>query len=190
VSPPQGEGEHGEDRRVARVRGEITALSPVDDREARAQATTLRALQQLRHPFDEHADPTHLTSSAVVISDRGVLLHRHKRLGLWLQPGGHIDPDEEPEDAAVREVREETGLVGEHVGLPPVVAHVDVHAGGRGHTHLDLRYVLRAGGDDPRPAPGESQDAAWFAWPDAIAVADPGLRGFLTALASKNLRSE
>jgi hypothetical protein len=63
-----------------------------------------------------------------------------------------------------------------------------VHDGGRGHTHLDLRYVLRASGDDPRPPPGESQDAAWFPWPDAIAVADPGLRGLLTALASGRLR--
>jgi 8-oxo-dGTP pyrophosphatase MutT (NUDIX family) len=170
------------------VRAEVAALTPVDDREAWARATILRALHELRRPFDEHADPTHITSSAVVVSDRGVLLHRHKRLGLWLQPGGHVDPGEEPAAAAVRETREETGIVGEHERLPAAVAHVDVHDGGRGHTHLDLRYVLRASGDDPRPPPGESQDAAWFPWPDAIAVADPGLRGLLTALASGRLR--
>jgi 8-oxo-dGTP pyrophosphatase MutT (NUDIX family) len=192
--PPRGEGERqraggrGIQGRCERVRAEVAALAPVDDREAWARATILQALHELRRPFDEHADPTHITSSAVVVSDRGVLLHRHKRLGLWLQPGGHVDPGEEPAAAAVRETREETGIVGEHERLPAAVAHVDVHDGGRGHTHLDLRYVLRASGDDPRPPPGESQDAAWFPWPDAIAVADPGLRGFLTALASGRLR--
>jgi 8-oxo-dGTP pyrophosphatase MutT (NUDIX family) len=169
--------------RIALVCAQVAALAPIDDREARSQATILRALDELSQPFDEHADPTHVTSSAVVIGDRGVVLHRHKRLGLWLQPGGHIDPGEAPADTARREAREETGLTTEHTHDPPVIAHVDVHAGARGHTHLDLRYVLHAGDGDPHPAPGESPDVAWFAWTDAIAVADPGLRALLIHLA-------
>jgi hypothetical protein len=68
-------------------------------------------------------------------------------------------------------------------GVPPL-AHVDVHPGPRGHTHVDLRYVLDGGDADPSPPVGESQEIAWFAWPDAIAVADPGLRGALAALCS------
>lgn len=172
--------------RLAQARRQVAALDPVDDREARAQATILRALDELPQPFDEHADPTHVTCSAVVISDRGVLLHRHKRLGMWLQPGGHIDPGEALPDAARREVLEETGLAGEHTAAPPVIAHVDVHDGGRGHTHLDVRYVLRTTGDDPQPDPGESQAAAWFDWPDAIAVADAGLHAFLVSLAGNS----
>ncbi len=45
-----------------------------------------------------------------------VLLHRHRKLGTWLPPGGHIEKDELPDDAAVREVGEETGVRVELVG--------------------------------------------------------------------------
>ncbi len=65
--------------------------------------------------------------------------------------------------------------------MPPLV-HVDVHAGGRGHTHLDLRYLLAGGESDPAPPPGESQEIGWFDWDEAIERADDGLRGALRAL--------
>jgi hypothetical protein len=58
---------------------------------------------------------------------------------------------------------------------------VDVHDGGRGHTHLDLRYLLAADGE-PAPAPGESPDVAWFGWDEALALADAGLVAALRAL--------
>ena len=54
----------------------------------------------------------------------------------------------------------------------PQLVHVDVHPGGRGHTHLDLRYLVEAGDSDPQPPEGESQEAAWFDWDAAVARAD------------------
>lgn len=52
------------------------------------------------------------TASAYVIDyeNRSVLLMYNKKLDMWLQPGGHIESNEIPEEAAVREVREETGI--------------------------------------------------------------------------------
>ena len=160
----------------------VGSLTPVDDREARSQAEFLAALDRLERPCDEHADPTHVTASGVVIGTRGVLLHRHKRMGIWLQPGGHIEPGETPEEAVLREVYEETGLTLAHPPDGPRLVHVDVHAAPKGHTHLDLRYLLTAGDADPTPPAHESQDVRWFTWDEAIAAADPGLVGALRSL--------
>jgi len=164
------------------VRREVTARRPVDERERTSIEQLLAALPALAAPFDEHADPVHLTASAIVIGRRGVILHRHKRLAMWLQPGGHIDPGETPWDAARREAWEETGLQVEFGPLGTQLVHVDVHAGPRGHTHLDLRYLLLAGDEEPRPPEGESQDVRWFDWDEAISMSDDGLRGALVAL--------
>ena len=55
----------------------------------------------------------HFTATAFVVRGSATLLHWHKRLQQWMPPGGHVEPDEDPVQAALREVREETGLVAE-----------------------------------------------------------------------------
>lgn len=171
---------------LARLRAAVAARTPLDDREARSIEKFLRALDALSDPLDQRADPTHVTGSAIVIGPRGVLLLKHKRLGIWLQPGGHIDPGETPWDAARREAREETGLAVDFAGpfddgIPELI-HVDVHAGGRGHTHLDTRYLMDGGDADPSPAADESQEVDWFTWERAIETADDGVRTILEHL--------
>lgn len=160
----------------------VTARTPVDDRERISIERFVAELPRLEHPYHEHADPVHVTGSAIVVSDRGVILHLHKSLGLWLQPGGHIDAGEAPAEAARREAEEETGLAVRHPPAGPRLVHVDVHPGPRGHTHLDVRFLLENDGDEPDPPADESQDVRWFEWDEAIAVADPGLRSALEAL--------
>lgn len=167
---------------TARLRAQLTDRVPVDERERVSIVRFLAELERLAAPYDEHADPVHVTGSAIVVGSRGVVLHLHKRLGLWLQPGGHIETGEEPWEAAAREAGEETGLAVRHPETGPALVHVDVHPGPRGHTHLDLRYLLSADDADPNPPPGESQDVRWFSWDDAIELADPGLVGALRAV--------
>ena len=170
------------------VRRALTERDPIDAAEALSIERTLAELDRLAEPFDQGADPVHVTGSAIVTGPRGVVLLKHKRLGLWLQPGGHVDAGETPWEAALREAREETGLdvavadVGD--GIPGLV-HVDVHPGGRGHTHLDLRYRVFGGDADPSPPEGESQEIAWFDWPSAIERAsDDRLKSLLRHLSS------
>lgn len=164
------------------VRAAVGGRRPVDARERESVAAFLAHLARLERPADEHADRVHVTASAIVVTPdrRRVLLHRHKRLGLWLQPGGHIDAGEQPWEAARREAEEETGLESSLVSAELI--HVDVHPGPRGHTHLDLRYLVEAPHTSPVPPPGESPDVEWFPWHKAVAMADGGLEGVLRAL--------
>ena len=170
-----------------RIRADVVARTPVDEREAAAIERFVELFDGLSDPFSQDADLVHVTGSGIVVGSRGVLLLKHRRLGFWLQPGGHIDPGETPWEAAVRESAEETGLVVSFAGptthgVPPLL-HVDVHAGGRGHTHLDLRYLIDGGSADPAPPEDESQEIGWFSWDVAIELADDGVAGCLRALA-------
>jgi 8-oxo-dGTP pyrophosphatase MutT (NUDIX family) len=166
---------------VASVRAALDAHVPGDEREALALARIVVDLDTLPRPLDRKAGLEHVTGSAVVVGRRGTVLHMHKRLHRWLQPGGHLEPGEEPAAAALRESQEETGLELTHPLGGPRLIHVDVHGAAHGHTHLDLRYLLLAGDLDPAPPAGESPEARWFGWDQARAVADEALVGALRA---------
>jgi 8-oxo-dGTP pyrophosphatase MutT (NUDIX family)/SAM-dependent methyltransferase len=85
----------------------------------------------------------------VVWRDR-VMLHRHPKLGMWLPCGGHVEPGELPDDAAVRELHEESGVRVRLVGPHPVHAPgprpltrprgVQLETIADGHEHVDLVY--------------------------------------------------
>jgi 8-oxo-dGTP pyrophosphatase MutT (NUDIX family) len=160
----------------------LTRRQPVDEREATSIVRFRTELAGRTEPCSETADTTHVTASAIVVGPRGVVLHKHKRLGIWLQPGGHIDEGETPADAALRECLEETGLRAEHFSGQPELVHVDTHDGPRGHYHLDLRFLLAVPDDDPNPPEGESPDARWWSFEELREHHEPGVAGILRAL--------
>ncbi|MBJ7292225.1 MAG: NUDIX domain-containing protein [Ilumatobacteraceae bacterium] len=155
----------------------------IDQRERDSIQHFLDVVPTLLRPCDEDAGPLHVTASAIVVDSfidpTATVLHLHKRLNLWLQPGGHIEIGETPADAALREAHEETGLVVAHPIAGAHFIHVDVHPCPRGHTHFDVRYVVTAPYETPKPGPEESQDVKWFEWEQAVAIADDGLLGAL-----------
>jgi 8-oxo-dGTP pyrophosphatase MutT (NUDIX family) len=160
---------------TAGLRAVVEGHEPSSPRETIAKVRFLDELDRLATPCDEHADRTHVTASGIVVGSRGTVLHLHKRLGIWMQPGGHIDAGESPATAAWREATEELGLVVQHPPSGPRLIHLDVHEAALGHTHLDLRYLLVGRDDDPHPPPGESPQARWCGWDEALAMADPAL---------------
>jgi 8-oxo-dGTP pyrophosphatase MutT (NUDIX family) len=159
----------------ADLRALVEGHQPASPREEAARERFLSELARLSAPCDEDAGPTHVTASGIVVGPRGTVLHRHKRLGIWMQPGGHIDAGETPEVAARREATEELGMPVEHPADGPRLVHLDVHEAAFGHVHLDLRYLLLGDDADPAPPPGESPEARWCSWDEALTMADPAL---------------
>lgn len=116
------------------------------------------------------------TVATFVLHEGKVLLLWHKKLSMWLPPGGHIDPHELPDEAAVREVREETGLdvvLLSAPALPPLPGPrqlarpegIQLEDIAPGHQHIDLIYFATLA--DPaavRPTPNlaEVERVGWY----------------------------
>lgn len=114
--------------------------------------------------------PDHLTASAIVLSGdlASVLLVLHRKVGLWLQPGGHVDDsDASLAAAALREAVEETGVDGLALASR-VPVHLERHPAPCGaEHHLDVRFLVLAPSASATTVSEESLDVAW--WPvDAL----------------------
>ena len=133
-------------------------------------------------PVQQAQAGRHFTVAVFVVADGKVLLHRHRKLGMWLPPGGHIERDELPDEAAVREVWEETGLRVELVGerredvSDPVQLHrpagVQLENIGPGHQHVDLIYFAMPAGPTEIRQEFSPDKVGWYGpedW-DAMAV--------------------
>lgn len=101
--------------------------------------------------------------TAVVIRGEEVLLVERADNGIWAPVTGIVDPGEEPADAAVREVAEETGITAVPERLAWVHATAPVtHVNGDRAQYLDHVFVMRWVAGEPYPADDESTDARWY----------------------------
>ncbi len=129
----------------------------------------------------------HITGSAWLLHPQGdrVLLTLHRKLGRWLQPGGHADGDADTLRVALREAEEESGIAG-IVPLSPDIFDVDIHeiparpaAGEPAHLHYDVRYLVQAPRADFRVS-DESVALAWFTPAEILALSpDASVRRML-----------
>jgi len=115
--------------------------------------------------------------------NKKVLLIHHKKLGKWLPPGGHIDPNETPPEAAIREAKEETGLDVELIKQENIwidrlnakslirpylclLEEIPAHGDQPAHQHIDQIFVGRVIGGDLNHNNDEIHDMRWFSLDD------------------------
>lgn len=114
------------------------------------------------------------TVDAFIVFENKVLLIFHKKHDMWLQVGGHIELNEDPEEALLREVREECGLDVEIFGkkepsievegtkflYPPTF--MNIHKINDTHKHVGLYYICKAKTDKVVFNENEHKDIRWF----------------------------
>jgi 8-oxo-dGTP pyrophosphatase MutT (NUDIX family) len=123
--------------------------------------------------------PGHFTASCFIVDGGGrLLLHHHRRLNCWLQMGGHLEGEESPEVAALREGAEESGL--EDLALDDGILDLDVHEipaakAEPDHNHYDVRYLAHTTRPDGISIDSEeSNDLMWVTL-DRAAELMPGV---------------
>lgn len=150
----------------------LSAYRSVDPEQMRLRDAMADHLRTREDGWSKTCPGAHVTASALIASPAvdSVLLIRHRKLGRWLQTGGHVEStDATLALAALREAREESGLPG--LQLVPGILHLDRHevpcGPARPTFHLDIRYLVLADPQEPPVDNAEAQEVRWFA-PDAL----------------------
>ncbi|MDR9451471.1 MAG: NUDIX domain-containing protein, partial [Acidimicrobiia bacterium] len=155
------------DPRRSELRDLLVAYQPFDEREAAyLDAMLVLADDESDVLSRNHFVPGHFTASGFVLSpDRTtLLLVHHAKLDKWLQPGGHVEPEDAGlEPAARREVLEETGVAGlGSMGLIDIDIHQFPARGSEpAHDHLDVRFGFVAASDQVEAGEG-TIEVRWF----------------------------
>jgi 8-oxo-dGTP pyrophosphatase MutT (NUDIX family) len=176
----------------------VSGVTPLDAREAADQADILDWVasgQELFRTIPPATPPKHLVVYFVPVdrANRCLLLGDHRKSGLWLPPGGHIEAGEDPRQAVIRETREELGITAEFHpqfgGKRPFFLTVTPTNGAGNHLDVDLWFVLHVDRTAPlHPDPREFAGVRWFElderqdWP--VTTYDPEMPRFVSKLNS------
>ena len=168
---------------LADISAMLDAHQPADAKEARDIQRIKALIAEHPNILSANCETGHITASAAIVhlASGRTLVHWHKRIGRWLQVGGHCEYETDVAQAALREAREETGLP-DLAHFPadrePAPIDYDIHAipviGDQpAHLHLDFRYMLVT--EQPAalaPAAGESTRFRWLRFGEALAMGD------------------
>jgi 8-oxo-dGTP pyrophosphatase MutT (NUDIX family) len=152
--------------------------------EYRDQATDIEARDAFLSFVDNNAscfkrslEDGHITASAWIVDPERnqALLVLHKKLGLWLQPGGHCDGDPDVVQVAKKEVEEETGLEEFRI-FSEEIFDLDIHEipmwkSIPSHYHYDVRFLIYANSQQPLIPNDESNDLRWIDFSEVSKVA-------------------
>jgi 8-oxo-dGTP pyrophosphatase MutT (NUDIX family) len=168
----------------------VWSIEPLDEREAndmRRVTTWLEGNEPIYRVQKPDVPPMHLVSYFAIVDPKSkkMLLQDHLLAKLWVPAGGHVDPNEDPADTALRECKEELGFATSFLGerKPHFVTATTTNGQGQ-HTDVSLWYVLAA--DEATPLMIEDDkfnEVRWWKIDDIlshpISLFDPELHRFL-----------
>ena len=128
-----------------------------------------------------------MTATAYIIQDNQVLLLKHPKLNKWLPPGGHLEPNEIPPEAAIREAFEETGLEieilkEEHLFVERwnassfarpwlcLLENIPAYQDKPAHQHIDFIYLAKVKGGTTTEAHQKLQPIRWFSHEEVFSL--------------------
>ena len=140
---------------------------PSDAEEIKAKAKMLAFIRAHEDCFERSLAVGHITASSWLLSSDGssALLMHHAKLGRWVQLGGHSDGNPNTLEVAIQEAREESGLASISA-VTPEIFDIDVHLipdnpKEKAHLHYDVRFLLRAEGEEEVKKNHESKQLLW-----------------------------
>ena len=169
----------------------LSEWKPPDDEQHRLRDDFIEHLDAVDDAWSRRCLPDHLTASAIVIdhSRTKVLLALHRKVRMWLQFGGHIEPrDRSVADAAHREVLEESGLT-EVTLIKTHPLRLDRHpapCAQDARHHLDIQFLGVTGSTATPKVSAESLDVQWFPVNALPAETDDAVRRLVAAACSSD----
>lgn len=150
----------------------INKYKPVNEQEEKDQKAMLQFLDNNKNALLRENLAGHFTSSAIVVNENydKVLFIHHNIYNAWGWTGGHNDGDNDPKAVAVKEAKEETGLVHIRVhedilGIDAVYVQNHIRRGEyvNDHIHFNVTYLVVANEEDSVEAKlDENSDVRWF----------------------------
>lgn len=147
----------------------LNEYHPEDPKEQDALKQTIKFVLDNPHCFYHDYPGGQITGSGLVVSgdNSEVLLNHHKKLGLWIQFGGHCDGSPDVKETALREAQEESGLTKLHFhpavdGIFDISVHnIPEYHGRPAHLHYDIRFLLVGDPDEELVTSHESHNLKW-----------------------------
>lgn len=157
--------------KLSRYKQKLISLNSNNTLDTKSEITDVETIINFikKYPdcFDREQSYGHITGSAWLLNttqEKALLMH-HRKLKLWLQPGGHADGDSDILHVAIKEAQEESGIA-EVEAIDTEIFDVDIHHVDHGcshglHYHFDIRFLLKAKYTDKFVANHESLGLKW-----------------------------